>query len=348
MSPTHFSVLLRKLNSKVFISKKIKAHLICTVCLLLMPDNNVLAQTKKLVAIGSSTTAGNGASVKDSGWVSLFQQYYNCQLSVIDTTYNLGVAGTDPFNAMPSSYVPSIGRPTSNPNTNIDKACFLLSNLSNPANGFVIVNFPSNGYDDYSIAEILNSLQTIYNVAISEGHNCFITTTQPRTDGVFNSHAVKKKMTDIKDSIINRFGLANTLNFWEGMVNTEDSSILSKYASGDLIHFNNAGHRALFDKVVAKNIFKLPVWYSKATGTLENLSTWGSNPDGSGSNPTSFTADNQLFYIVNNSMPTIAADWIVSGINTRLIVGDGTKSVKLILPQGLRLTFSNPVITNCY
>jgi len=348
MTLTHCIYLLRFFNSKTVISKKNQFLLFAIAYFLLIQISQLVAQPKRLVAIGSSTTAGTGASVMDSSWVSLLERYYKCQLRLIDTAYNLGLGGADPYNAMPTSYVPPVGRATPDSNVNVSKACFLLEDLANSANGSVIVNFPSNQYIEYSIAEILNCLQTIYDSLIFQGYTCFITTTQPRTDDAFNTPLVKKKLTDIKDSIIKRFGLAKTLNFWDGMVNPADSSILAKYSSGDLIHFNNAGHRALFEKVVAKNIFKLPVWYSKATGTLEKLSTWGSNPDGSGSNPTSFIADNQLFYIVNNSMPTIAANWTLSGINTRLNVGNGIQPLKLMIPKNLKLIINNPVINNCY
>ena len=194
----------------------------------------------------------------------------------------------------------------------------------------------------------MNSLQLIYDSATGTGNRCFITTTQPRTDGIFNTSDVKRKLADIKDSIINRFGIANTLNFWDGMYNPEDTSILDKYSSGDMIHFNNAGHRELFDRVVAKNIFNLPVWYSKSSGSLNNLATWGSNTDGSGNNPTSFTADFQLFNVVNNPAPTITANWTLSGNNTRLVIGNGITPVNFIVPTGLKVSTSNPPINSCY
>ena len=43
------------------------------------------AQTKKVAAMGSSTTAGQGASVSDSSWVRRFSAYYKKQLGVLDT-----------------------------------------------------------------------------------------------------------------------------------------------------------------------------------------------------------------------------------------------------------------------
>jgi hypothetical protein len=141
-----------------------------------------------------------------------------------------------------------------------------------PANGVVIVNYPTNGYITYSIAEIMNSLQVIYDSATRLGNKCYITTTQPRNDAGFNSPAVKRKLADIKDSIINRFSLNNTINFWDGMFNPADTSILPIYAAGDNIHFNNAGHRILFERVKAKNVFSviLPIKLQQFTGALQD------------------------------------------------------------------------------
>lgn len=73
------------------------------------------------------------------------------------------------------------------------------------------------------------------------------------------------------------------------------------------------------------------VFYSKATGALTDLATWGQNRDGSGTLPTSFTAANQTFYVlgaatdriaaVNPSGPGILGTWTVSGTNSKIVVG---------------------------
>jgi hypothetical protein len=310
--------------------------------------NESFSQVKRVIAIGSSTTAGNGATTIDSSWVRYLNRFYKCQLGIADSVYNLGVPGSDFYRAMPTGYLPPAFRPFPDTVHNISKGRFLLKDILNPADGVVIVNYPTNNYNTYSFADILNSLQLIYDSATSAGNRCFITTTQPRTDGVFNTSAVKRKLADIKDSIINRFGTEHTLNFWDGMYNPADTSILDKFSSGDMTHFNNAGHRELFDRVVAKNIFSLPVWYSKSSGSLNELANWGSNIDGSGNNPTSFTADFQLFNIVNNPSPTITANWTLSGNNTRLVIGNGSTPVNFIIPDGLKVSISNPPITTCF
>lgn len=316
-----------------------------TLLLIFININISFSQNNRIVAVGSSTAAGIGASSLDSSWVGLLNKYYRCQLGIADAVFNLGIPGADNYRGMPTGFVPPPSRPFSDIDHNISKACSLLKDLPVARDGVVIVNYPTNRYNFYSIEEIMSSLQLIYDSAIGVGNRCFITTTQPRTDGVFNTADVKRKLADIKDSIIKRFGSANTLNFWDGMYDPADTSILDKYSSGDLIHFNNAGHRELFKRVVAKNIFNLPVWYSKSTGSLNNLTTWGSNINGSGNSPTSFTADYQLFYIVNNPSPTITANWTISGNNTRLVIG---KPVNFIIPPGLKVSISNPPINNCF
>jgi|GEM_PF-1390063 lysophospholipase L1-like esterase len=248
----------------------------------------------RLVTLGSSTTAGLSATPIDSSWVNRVSRYYKTTLGVVDSVYNLGVSATTQYNAMPSSYSPPASRPAPDTSKNITKANRLLTGFT--TNGVVIVNFPTNGYDGYTIAEIMTSLQVIYDSATAAGHRCFVTTTQPRSDALFASSAAKAKLAAIKDSIINRFGVAHTLNFWDGMYNPTDTTILAAYSAGDNVHFNNAGHRELFNRVVAKNIFNLsaPVtgdyrsniatglWNTAATWLVYNGTAWvtaGAPPD---------------------------------------------------------------------
>jgi len=49
-------------------------------------------------------------------------------------------------------------------------------------------------------------------------------------------------------------------------------------------------------------------YYSKSSGNLNALSTWGTNTDGSGTAPANFTNDYQIFNIRNNAAPTISAN----------------------------------------
>jgi len=74
-------------------------------------------------------------------------------------------------------------------------------------------------------------------------------------------------------------------------------------------------------------------YYSASTGNLELTSSWGVNTDGTGSSPTSFTTDCQVFNIRNNASPTIGAAWAVSGAASKVILGDGTNAVNFTVPS---------------
>jgi hypothetical protein len=246
--------------------------------LLLWVSTQAFSQTRKMAAVGSSTAGGTGTFPMDSSWVSRFSHYYKNQLGILDTAYRLAVGGYSPYYGMPTGYTPPPGRPGPDPSVNITRAITLMSDLPVKSNGVVIVNYPTNGFVEQSIAEIMFCFQTIYDAAVNAGHKCYIATTQPRSDAAngFNTSAAKKKLADIKDSIINRFGVDNTINFWDGLFNPADTTILATYSAGDNIHLNNAGHRILFERIVAKNVFDLalPVKIQRFDGALRNKQAW--------------------------------------------------------------------------
>ncbi|MGN6419003.1 MAG: SGNH/GDSL hydrolase family protein [Pseudobacter sp.] len=242
------------------------------LCLLLLAIQMPVSAQFRVAVIGSSTAGGTGAWPLDSSWVNRFNQYYKYKLHIVDSTHTLAVGGYAVYKGMPSSYVPPPNREGPDHNKNVTKANKVLASLPLPYNAIVFVNYPSNKYEEYSIEEIMFCLQTIYDSVIKEGHQCYIITAQPRTGGIWDQPAMKRKLGLIKDSIINRFGVARTINFYDGLYNPADSSILQQFSSGDGIHYSNAGHRELFERVKAKNVFNLvlPVKLQSFTGDLKN------------------------------------------------------------------------------
>jgi len=67
-------------------------------------------------------------------------------------------------------------------------------------------------------------------------------------------------------------------------------------------------------------------FYSKSTGGLNTLSTWGDNTDGTGAAPLNFTSAGQTFEIRNRATASITANWTVSGAGSAVTVGDGTNA----------------------
>lgn len=86
------------------------------------------------------------------------------------------------------------------------------------------------------------------------------------------------------------------------------------------------------------------IYYSKATGNLNDINTWGMNTDGTGTAPANFISDNKVFIITNNSSKTINSNWSISGFNTKVYVGNGTDSTTLIVPDGFTLTVTDKAI----
>jgi hypothetical protein len=78
-------------------------------------------------------------------------------------------------------------------------------------------------------------------------------------------------------------------------------------------------------------------YYSKSTGNLNSLATWGENTDGSGTSPLNFTDERIGYVVVNNTSPTINANWTVSGNKSTVIVGNGTGTFNLIVPSGMTM-----------
>jgi len=209
-------------------------------------------QPKVLSVIGSSTAAGTGASSPDSSYVGRINYYYN-NLGIQLTVHNLAVGGYNCYKGLPTSYTWSpppgfVMHDQPAPNNNETKALTF-----NPS--VVLVNYPTNGYNDptWTIQEIVDCHQKIFDSVVGAGKVCFVATPQPRQDGgVFGTPESRQKLHDIRDAIMLQFG-NNAIDFWTGIA-LPDNTINPIYSAGDNIHLNNAGHKELFKRVRNKDI----------------------------------------------------------------------------------------------
>ena len=209
---------------------------------------NIVSAQKKLAIVGSSTSACMGATVLDSCYVGRLRAFYNKQApndTLINNDFSMG--GNAVYRGMPSSYIPPYTNPFLQPDSfhNITAALAIHPDV-------VLINYPTNGYDTLPVSNVLFCLRTIRDVANQAGVPCFITTTQPRTIFPFNTSAVKRRLAELKDSILLEFG-AFAIDFYTDLINPADSSI--RYDAGDATHMNNTGHDSLFRRVLRKNVF---------------------------------------------------------------------------------------------
>ncbi len=79
-------------------------------------------------------------------------------------------------------------------------------------------------------------------------------------------------------------------------------------------------------------------YYSKATGNLDDINSWGSNTDGTGSSPANFSTDGIIYEIRNRTTATIGANWTITGTASKVLVGDGTNSTDFTIPSGFTVS----------
>jgi hypothetical protein len=197
--------------------------------------------------IGSSTMAGVGPANIDSSLVNRVQAYYQ-SLGIIDTIYNLAVAGSTVYNGVTADFV----SPGAAPNA-YDSTANVTAALAKGID-VLIVGYPSNEYEigQLTIPEIMAAHQNIFNAATAAGVRCYITTTQPRTSS-FDS-ADQAQLLVIGDSLLNRFG-EFCMDFMTPMVYPGTYTVLPQYSAGDGIHLNSAAHAQLAAIIEATNPF---------------------------------------------------------------------------------------------
>ncbi|RSK37361.1 T9SS type A sorting domain-containing protein [Hymenobacter metallilatus] len=77
------------------------------------------------------------------------------------------------------------------------------------------------------------------------------------------------------------------------------------------------------------------VYYYKGTGNLNSLASWAPNKNGSGASPANFTTAGRTYYILSAiTDDRVAANWTVSGANSKIVVGDGSAAAYLLILNG--------------
>ncbi|SET92077.1 T9SS type A sorting domain-containing protein [Hymenobacter actinosclerus] len=104
---------------------------------------------------------------------------------------------------------------------------------------------------------------------------------------------------------------------------------------GYALNTNTNGNGLSIDDVVVTP--QTNVFYSKATGQLNVLGSWGQSIDGTGVSPTSFTADNTTYYVQGAEADRISTTWTVSGANSKIVVGTATT------PATLRIEYNKNI-----
>ncbi|HWB91021.1 MAG TPA: T9SS type A sorting domain-containing protein, partial [Puia sp.] len=226
----------------------------------------------RLGVLGSSTSAGGGSSTFDSSYVGRLKTFYISN-GIVDSVVDLAQYGYNPYQAMPTGYVPPADvttklAPSDTPDPNNNITALLAHHPTH-----VIINFPTNGFDVLTMPEIMFPLQYLADTLTSLGITWYITTTQPRSDEAFNTPAKQQFLQVVRDSILNRFG-SHAIDFYDNMVQPGTTYKIPGYDAGDSIHFNDAGHLQLFRQVVGTNIFQNAATSAASIASPSTANTW--------------------------------------------------------------------------
>ena len=207
---------------------------------MLLPMVSPAQKKYKVVVLGSSSAYGIGASVPDSSWVGRTKAYYKSRHQ-LDTIINL---------AVPGSFT--------------DSGVKLLPKALGYDPDLVLVSFPSNDIvADLGIPHYMRNLRKMYNTVTAAGKKCYISTTQPRNDP-YNEYTLKVA----RDSIVKEFP-SNYMQFYDPLVAPGSYAINPLYST-EGTHPNDAGHRLLFQAVLAAQVIPstpLPLVFTGFSGS---------------------------------------------------------------------------------
>ena len=229
-----------------------KSIITVSLCLFIELCIPVCFAQKKIAILGSSTAAGTGAFPSDSSWVNRLQANFRKNTTDgIDTSIdNRAVGGYVTYKSLPTGYPTPSDRPLPDPSANVT---YVLN--SSPRPDVVIINYPTNDIvNGYAPKEMMDNLRLMFQQFNANGITCYITTSQPRNTA---TDAQRTMLRQLVDSIKLNFG-NYAVNFWDDIVTSDGLNMIRpEVDAGDGTHVNNLGHRLLFQRVAAKNIFSV-------------------------------------------------------------------------------------------
>ncbi len=196
----------------------------------------------KIVILGSSSAAGEGANPIDSAWAFRLQLTIN-QNGTKATFTNLAYAGYVTYQAMPTGYTVA-GRPAPDTARNITKALSLHPTL-------VMISFPSNDIaDNYTDDEIMNNFAVMTHMLDSAKVQYIVFGTQPRN---FPDSTQRMRLKTLDDKIVAAYPI--NVNDFLAALSTSSYDINPIYSAGDGIHLNNSGHCLIMTRTMQHPIF---------------------------------------------------------------------------------------------
>jgi len=197
----------------------------------------------------------------------------------------------------------------------------LLSYYTSPAAGFGIYKFYRSSPK--------NSWTALGGFGVSSDNYLTVTAT-PNPNGGFTLYATKYNHNggSIKYTNVKKDGITQ-------IVRITDTSVFNATmaAKEDLLVYMATNRDVFRGIAMAPTASSNPaIFYYKGEGSVDAVTSWGSNYDGSGSSPANFSTDNQIFILTNADVVDKfnGKTWAITGANAALYIGDGYNKVQFV------------------
>lgn len=210
---------------------------------------------RTMVILGSSTSAGTGASTYDSSYAGRYAQYL-ASLKGGWKLVNLAVGGYTTYHLMPTGNQAPAGRPKPDTAKNLTKALSLKPEV-------LLLALGSNDIGgNYAAAEYEANYDSIRAIAMRAGVRTWVSTCMPRS---VQDSAGRLKILALRSRIMQRYA-PRAVDFYDSL-GMPDGRFHPAFNSGDGIHTNNRGHMLLFKRVVAADFVTVPTALAAADGS---------------------------------------------------------------------------------
>jgi hypothetical protein len=146
---------------------------------------------------------------------------------------------------------------------------------------------------------------------------------------------------EISDNASTNFSDSLTLAVNSGLVSNGPVTVYVRLNGANLGSYAgniNITSTGATTKTVSVNGVRSGIFYSKSTGNLQDLSTWGFNTDGTGTSPLNFTTGGATYVLTNRSSVVLDTFIIISGTSSKMIIGDSINAIELSISSNGGLT----------
>lgn len=215
---------------------------------------------RTMVILGSSTSAGTGASSYDSAYAGRYAKH----LASLDGGWklvNLAVGGYTTYHLMPTGNMAPTGRPKPDTARNLTKALSLKPEV-------LLLSLGSNDIgNNFAASEYEANYDSIRTIAMRAGVRTWVSTCMPRSA---QDSAGRRKILALRSRIMQRYA-PQALDFYDSL-GMADGTFFPAFNSGDGIHTNNRGHLLLFRRVVAADLVTVPTALASGRGARTGFS----------------------------------------------------------------------------